>query len=64
MADIVNLNRFRKQKARVEKAAHAEENRVRVGRTKAEKDKAKRESERAAKHVEAHRRDGEDPEEN
>ena len=37
MAEIVNLNRRRKQKARAEAAAQAAENRVRFGRTKAEK---------------------------
>ena len=37
MADIINLNKARKAKARVDKSARAEENRVRFGRTKAEK---------------------------
>lgn len=37
MADIINLNRARKQRARAEKSATAEKNRVRFGRTKAEK---------------------------
>jgi len=34
----VNLNRFRKQKARAEKKARADQNAVTFGRTKAEKD--------------------------
>lgn len=37
MAEIVNLNRFRKKKARENAAARAAENRVRFGRTPAEK---------------------------
>lgn len=37
MADIINLNQARKQRARAEKSAKAEENRVRFGRTKAAK---------------------------
>lgn len=39
MADIVNLRRFRKAKARAEKETAADENRARHGRTKAEKDR-------------------------
>ena len=37
MADIVNLKRFRKRKDRADKEAQAAENRVKFGRTKAEK---------------------------
>ncbi|MEE3626917.1 DUF4169 family protein [Nitrospirillum sp. BR 11752] len=37
MGDVVNLNRFRKQKAKEERAAKAAENRVVHGRTKAER---------------------------
>ena len=37
MAEIINLNKARKVKARVDKSARADENRVRFGRTKAEK---------------------------
>ena len=39
MAEIVNLNKFRKKKARESAAAQAAENRVRFGRTKAEKER-------------------------
>ncbi|MDU8913186.1 DUF4169 family protein [Aestuariicoccus sp. MJ-SS9] len=38
MAKIVNLNRFRKGKARAEKRAEADENAVRFGRSKAQKE--------------------------
>jgi hypothetical protein len=49
MADPVNLNRFRKRRAREDDQKIAAENRVRFGRTKGERDKARRESEKAAK---------------
>lgn len=45
MADIVNLNKARKQRARMEAAAKAVENRARFGRTKG--DKARDAAERA-----------------
>lgn len=37
MADVVNLNQFRKAKARADKTKTAEENRVKFGRRKADK---------------------------
>lgn len=37
MAQPVNLNRFRKAKARAEKQARADENAVKFGRTRAQK---------------------------
>lgn len=37
MADIVNLNRYRKQRMQAEREQAAEENRARFGRTKAER---------------------------
>lgn len=37
MGDVVNLNRYRKQKAREEKAAQAATNRALHGRTKADR---------------------------
>lgn len=37
MAEPVNLNRFRKEKARAAKKARADENAVKFGRTKAQK---------------------------
>jgi hypothetical protein len=39
MADVVNLNQFRKVKTRADKAKKAGDNRVKFGRTKAEKRK-------------------------
>ncbi len=46
MAEIVNLRRARKGKARAEKEALAADNRVRSGRTKAEKRESEIESRR------------------
>lgn len=37
MSTVINLNTFRKQKARAEKRAQAEQNSVKFGRTKAQK---------------------------
>jgi hypothetical protein len=39
MAEIVNLNKARKAKAKVEAGQRAEANRAKFGRTKAEKDR-------------------------
>jgi hypothetical protein len=38
MAEIVNLNRFRKERERAAKAKAADENRVRFGRTKEDRE--------------------------
>lgn len=45
--NVVNLNRFRKKKAREDRAKQAEENRVRHGRTQAQKDRERLDKERA-----------------
>lgn len=50
MADVVNLNKYRKKKAREQAAARAAENRMRFGRTQAQKERD------AALEVEAQRR--------
>ena len=46
LAEIVNLNRFRKARQRVEDSQHAAENRARFGRTKAEKARDRHEAEK------------------
>lgn len=46
MAEVINLNRYRKAKQRSEGGRKAEENRVKFGRTKAERDTAKSEAEK------------------
>jgi hypothetical protein len=55
MGELVNLNRARKAKTRAEKEQVAAENRVRFGRTKAEKALKAKEAERQAKVVEGHK---------
>ena len=40
MSDVVNLNQFRKNQRRAEKKRAAEANRVRFGRTRAEREAA------------------------
>jgi hypothetical protein len=64
MAEIVNLRRARKAKAREEKDAEAAANRLLHGRTKADKQRLQAESDRAGRILEGHvlkgeRRDGE-----
>lgn len=60
MADVTNLNRFRKARARDRKRAEADENAIRFGRTKSEKALDKARADKAARNLDAHRRDGED----
>lgn len=57
MAEIINLRTVRKQKARSEKDLAAEANRLKFGRTKAEKLKIESEKARADKHIEGHKRE-------
>jgi hypothetical protein len=61
VSNVVKLGRFRKKKAREEKAKQAEINRIRHGRTQAEKDLELAERARAARLLEGKRieRDGE-----
>ena len=54
-SNVVNLNRFRKQKRREEEARQAEVNRVRHGRTKGEKARELADRERAARLLEGKR---------
>lgn len=55
MAEIVNLRMARKRIKRRQDEASAEENRVRHGRTLAEKERERRASEAAETHLDAHR---------
>jgi len=57
LAEIINLNRARKAKARVDKSAQAEENRIRFGRTRAEKQAEAAEKARIAKTLDDAKRD-------
>ncbi len=56
-SNVVNLNRFRKKKAREDKAKQADINRIRHGRTQAEKDRERLERDRAARLIEGKRLD-------
>ncbi len=53
--NVVNLNRFRKNKQREERAKQAEINRIRHGRTKAQKEREVADRERAARMLEGKR---------
>lgn len=57
MAEIINLRSARKQKARSAKETEAAENRLKFGRTKAEKDLAKAKSELDGRRIDAHKRE-------
>lgn len=57
MADIVNLNRFRKEKERAGKKARAAENRAAHGRSKADKDAEKARRNKDSSALDQHRLD-------
>ncbi len=57
MGEIVSLKLRRKQKARAEKDEKATENRAKFGRAKAEKQLTYAEKAKAAKDLDAHKRD-------
>ena len=57
MADILSLSKARKARARAEKQATAAGNRVKFGRTKAEKEREAAEKRLAEKAIDAHQRD-------
>ena len=56
MSAPINLNKHRKARAKAAKKARADENAVRFGRTKAEKDAEKAQADKAARHVDGHKR--------
>jgi hypothetical protein len=57
MADLVNLNRARKARAKVERERQAAANRARFGRSKVETLRDRLEAERAAKAVDEVKRE-------
>ncbi len=61
MGDVVGLGKARKARARAEDKSRAEENRVRFGRTRAEREATEKEEARATRAVDAHRRTTDDP---
>ena len=54
---VVNLSRARKARARDEKRRQADENAARFGRTKAERAADRAEADKAARHLDQHRRE-------
>jgi chorismate mutase len=57
MAEIVNLRTARKQAARKAARAKGDENAARFGRTRAEKDLEQARADKAARDLDAHRRE-------
>ena len=57
MAEIVNLRQAKKQKARAEKQAHAEQNRLKHGRRKEQKARDLKEAERAKRDLDSKKLD-------
>lgn len=57
MAEPINLNKARKAKARADKSQRASENRIKHGRTKAEKQRDRVETERNIKTVDFSKRE-------
>lgn len=55
MVDVINLNKKRKAKIRLEKEKKASENRIKFGRTKKEKQIAKQDNERSERHLDGHK---------
>jgi hypothetical protein len=55
MAEIVNLRKMRKARAKAEAEKQAADNRSAFGRTKAEKTLTRAEKDRAAQRLDAHR---------
>lgn len=56
-AEIINLNKVRKSRARAERAAEAAENRVKFGRSKAERTQTAAEGEKLRRELDGTRRD-------
>ena len=63
MAEIINLRRARKDKQRRERDSEAEANRLRFGRTKAQKKLDQQSAERARRSIEAKRLETDAPDE-
>lgn len=60
MAEPVNLNRFRKQKARAEKRARADANSAKFGRSKAERELQRARTDKAHRDLDNHLKDDRD----
>lgn len=60
MAEIVNLRRVRKQRARADAEAKAQQNRIDFGRSKSERSATQTEHDRTARQLEGHRLETDD----
>ena len=54
---VVNLTRARKSRARDEKRQKADANAAKFGRSKAEREAAAKDAEKAARHLDGHKRE-------
>ena len=54
---VVNLNKARKARAKADERASADENAVKFGRTKAEKQAERQRAEKAARDLDGHKRE-------
>ena len=63
MAEIINLRKARKAKARATKKAEAAENRAKFGRPKRERSESEASKDLLDRKLDAHRREDGDPEE-
>ena len=57
MSNVTNLNQFRKTKARAEKKARADQNAVKFGRTKAEKQLDRAKADKATRDLDGKKRE-------
>ena len=57
MSELVNLNKFRKAKAQVEKQTQADANAAKFGRTKAEKNQQAQTTNNVVRLLDGHKRD-------
>ena len=55
MGDVINLNKWKKKKAREEKAKRAEQNRLRNGLSISERQLAEKKKQLAAKQLDGHK---------
>ena len=60
MGDLVNLKQFRKRVAKERSEQEAAANRTKFGRTRSERELEELRTDRASKHLDQHRIDGED----
>jgi hypothetical protein len=60
MGDLINLKRFKKRTEREQAATQADANRLRFGRTKAQRALDEQHAQRANEVLDQHRTDGED----